>query len=302
MGLFVKVAKVYNLVHFYCTPSRCRILLNSWMWLYGNKTKHNNWGDDLNYFLVKELSGKKIFNLRQLTLKGYSPQVDNICCIGSIIEDHPTRRSLIWGAGCISGEVPIAERPKRVFAVRGPLTRDYLIQQGVESPSIYGDPALLLPLVYSPKRKERTKIGIIPNHLNLKDPSIGRLMEYPNTVLIDLKNYKDWHEVVDTINECEYVLSRSLHGLIVSDAYGIPNLWIEFSTKIDGSGIKFLDYFASVGRKTSKAVRIGQSTSMEKLLEYKDEWEPIRFDARALLKACPFELKRKYRLYASKSN
>lgn len=54
--------------------------------------------------------------------------------------------------------------------------------------------------------------------------------------------------VEKTINEicsCRFIYSSSLHGLIVSHAYGIPALWFEH-TRLTGDRFKFYDYFSSV--------------------------------------------------------
>ncbi|HCI7034549.1 TPA: hypothetical protein OL616_005240, partial [Klebsiella pneumoniae] len=65
--------------------------------------------------------------------------------------------------------------------------------------------------------------------------------------VIDLKT-KDIEFVVDEIISCEYILSTSLHGVIVAQAYDIPTLWIKHND-INTDGIKFYDYFDSVGIK-----------------------------------------------------
>ncbi|HBW2899582.1 TPA: polysaccharide pyruvyl transferase family protein, partial [Klebsiella pneumoniae] len=68
-----------------------------------------------------------------------------------------------------------------------------------------------------------------------------------NIKVIDLKT-KDIEFVVDEIISCEYILSTSLHGVIVAQAYDIPTLWIKHND-INTDGIKFYDYFDSVGIK-----------------------------------------------------
>jgi pyruvyltransferase len=68
--------------------------------------------------------------------------------IGSIIGWMTNKDSIIWGSGVREPDNPLPAIPRKVLAVRGPLTRKYLISQGVECPEIYGDPALLLPKIY----------------------------------------------------------------------------------------------------------------------------------------------------------
>jgi pyruvyltransferase len=53
---------------------------------------------------------------------------------------------------------------------------------------------------------------------------------------------------VKQIHECEYILSSSLHGIIIADSYGIPAYHIELSDKIIGGQWKFKDYYESVKR------------------------------------------------------
>ena len=67
-------------------------------------------------------------------------------------------------------------------------------------------------------------------------------------LIIDLAHYKKWTDVIDQICSCERILSSSLHGLIVSDAYQIPSCWIELTGKISGGYFKYYDYASSVNR------------------------------------------------------
>ena len=98
------------------------------------------------------------------------------------------------------------------------------------------------------------------------------------------------------MDECEFIISSSLHGLILSDAYGVPNVWIEFSDKVVGKGFKFRDYFASVGRDSLvQPIRITPETRLEDILPFQKEWRPIEIDLGRLLDACPFEIQPKYR-------
>ncbi len=52
-------------------------------------------------------------------------------------------------------------------AVRGPLTRQFLMDMGIDCPKIYGDPALLLPKLFPEFKKSENPTKeyiIIPHH------------------------------------------------------------------------------------------------------------------------------------------
>ena len=57
-----------------------------------------------------------------------------------------------------------------------------------------------------------------------------------------------WEKVVDYIYSCDIILSSSLHGIIIADAYNIPNIWLDEFPLNEGH-FKFKDYFLSQNRK-----------------------------------------------------
>lgn len=57
----------------------------------------------------------------------------------------------------------------------------------------------------------------------------------------------EWQKWIDELCSCDCVISSSLHGLIIAEAYGIPTLWVKFSDEINGDDFKFYDYYASIG-------------------------------------------------------
>ena len=83
---------------------------------------------------------------------------------------------------------------------------------------------------------------MVPHFVDL-DEITDRFADEGNLV-VDVR--KPVQEVIQDINSCEMTLCSSLHGIIISHAYGIPSLWAEFSDKITGDGVKYLDYFSSV--------------------------------------------------------
>lgn len=187
----------------------------------------------------------------------------------------------------------LKENPLKVFAVRGPLTRNFLLSKGILCPEVYGDPALLLPLHYKPKVVKKYKLGIIPHYVDAENKYIQDILESnPNDVLIiSMSKYKKWYEIIDNICMCECVVSSSLHGLIVSDAYCIPNNWVSFSNNVAGGAFKYQDYFMSVGRSIDKPLLIDHPMSIDVIINSCKSWHPIHFDLKPLLNSCPFKLK-----------
>ena len=139
------------------------------------------------------------------------------------------KKSIIWGSGLLYPEQRIKAPPLKVYAVRGPLTREYLVSYGVNCPEIYGDPALLFPLFYKPIVEKRYKYGIIPHFRDKQSVLLQQYRQDENVLIIDVENVKPWHKFIDDIASCDFIISSSLHGIIISDAYKVPNIWVEFS-------------------------------------------------------------------------
>lgn len=271
------------------------IVIDGYIFTRRGKWTHNNLGDDLNIPLIEELTGKKIFLKKDVGVKRH------LLCIGSIIESYTSADSIIWGSGAMFGTDPITHKPAKVYAVRGLLTKNYLESQGVKCPDIFGDPAILMPLVYLPKSTKKYKLGIIPHIIEQEHPLIINLKsrELCDVCIIDFKNYSDWHSVIDLICSCERILSSSLHGLIISNAYGIPNKWMKLSDKILGGYFKFLDYFSAISNTVEEPVDLSEKTSIpiEELLDYSYKTYNIKKNVHDLIESCPFLSAKKKKIY-----
>ena len=261
-----------------------RIALNVWL-----GEKHKNWGDDLNLHLLKLITGKYIYVANKSLLHRFF-KIKNYSCIGSILGMFEDEKTEIWGAGFISESTTLRQTPFKIHSVRGKLTRAKLLEQGVDCPENYGDPALLVSRFYKAKPIGKYKIGIIPHYV---DWGIGYIREFASNhkevLLIDVAHYEKWTDICDMIVSCDLVISSSLHGLIVSDSYGIPNNWVEFSDKVVGNGFKFLDYFSSVMRPETSPLIIQNESQLELLL-YKSAVPPscAQIDFDVILDTCPF--------------
>ena len=96
--------------------------------------------------------------------------------------------------------------------------------------------------------------------------------------------------MIDTICACDVILSSSLHGLIISDAYAIPNVWIKLSDKVEGNGFKFKDYFLSVQRNTVEPIVVKNLSDVYTAIDYSSQYSQIKFDPIPLLHSCPFNI------------
>jgi len=227
----------------------------------------------------------------------------NYLCIGTLLDavNYANPQTVVWGSG-VSGQERTFVHPNNILAVRGPKTKEFCDRYGIDCPEVYGDPALLLPLVYKasppalPNREGASKkyrLGIIPHVVDQQHPVIREIKEkYADEILmIDLARYEKWTDVIDQICSCEKILSSSLHGLIVSDAYQIPNCWIELTGNISGGHFKYYDYASSVNRKFVAPLIIRSLDDLENCKTTVASQERIESIQAVLISKSPFKLK-----------
>lgn len=157
--------------------------------------------------------------------------------VGSIL-DFSKHNVVNWGTGFRNYDSKF--KGGKVLAVRGYLTKKKL---HLKKDIPVGDPALLLPLVYKPANVIRSKlVAIIPHYADYDDIKKRFSERYK---VLDVRT-NDIESFIEEVCKYKYVLSTSLHGLIISHAYGIPAIWIK-NGYIYSSDFKFYDYFSSVG-------------------------------------------------------
>jgi pyruvyltransferase len=164
---------------------------------------------------------------------------------GSILHLVPENYSgHIVGSGLIKNTVLRFNKAK-IWAVRGELTR-----QRINAPKniVLGDPGLLSYKLINERQNKSYILGIIPHYVDKKDARISMIQKkYKNDILL-IDVARKPLAVFRDIDKCEFILSSSLHGLIVADSLGIPNTWILLSDKIIGKGFKFFDYYSAIGK------------------------------------------------------
>lgn len=235
-----------------------------------------NWGDALNPWLVERLSGRKPVLVERTF-------ANRFFAIGSIL-GAANRHSEIWGSGFIREGELLREAPRKIHAVRGPLTRIALLEMGIPCPEIYGDPALLLPRFYNPQVTKKHDVGVIPHYKEKDHPWVLSLRSQ-GVLVIDVEGGIE--EFVLQVKSCRAIISSSLHGLICADAYGVPNVWIKISDRLIGGDFKFRDYRLSITAPDPVPVSITKEHTLDTLCAKAVRYE-VGVDLDRLLNACPF--------------
>ena len=159
--------------------------------------------------------------------------------VGSIIELIPSGwAGTIVGTGKLREETRLPVGHGRILALRGPLTA-----KGVRGDFALGDLGLLANELVRVETK-RYKLGVVPHWSDRELAADPRFTRY-DPVIIDPTG--DPLDVIRTIGECDKIVSSSLHGIVLADAFGIPRR-IEYARRFDreGGDYKFRDYSASV--------------------------------------------------------
>lgn len=230
-----------------------------------------NFGDALNPYLYEKITGRIPTWVSNTTHSKF-------LAIGSIL-NNARKDDIIWGTGLANTNDKIF-KGLDIRAVRGPLTREVVLKHGFDCPTVYGDPALLLPRFYNPTISKKYKLGIIPHVIDYNLFTKTLPSEY--TVI----NLQDPIEaIVDAVLECDSVISSSLHGLILADSYNIPSKWVEFSNNVLGDGIKFNDYFLSIGIPIQHPINLRKPINLDLIDIPKYD---ININLDALIEVCPF--------------
>jgi hypothetical protein len=152
---------------------------------------------------------------------------------------HP--RIHVWGTGFIESQ-PTRKSRFHYHAVRGRHSAAIVQHPALNA---LGDPGLLADVLWPALRRtpKQHRVGLVPHYEDRANPRVRTLANaLRSCTIIDV--FDDVTDVLRQIAGCECVLSSSLHGLIVADAFGIPNAWIKLSEKIRGEDFKFHDYYS----------------------------------------------------------
>lgn len=208
-----------------------------------------NFGDALSRLVVEHVSGRAVVHA--------GPKQAEVFALGSlmhVISKHWTDRvrgegPFLWGTGLLN---PFYRKTflenVRVRLLRGPISAAFLRLKMTE----FGDPGLLADEAVGPVEDRHDRVAIVPHHSQMLDPRFVDMVEAdPALHLIDVR--LDPETVCRDIAASAHVFSASLHGLIVADAYGVANTWMDPEAQ---GRLKYHDYAASIGRDMIAPVEI----------------------------------------------
>lgn len=251
------------LIYFSFYPLNADISLYWWQ-----PDQETNFGDELSCALVERILDR--------TISKATIEEKKLLAIGSIL--HFARNGdVIWGAG-INGKHPNPSdycfSELDVRAVRGPLTRNFLDEMNINCPETYGDPALLIPMLFPEfKVNPKEEYVVIPHISEIN------LFEGENHILLPTT---PWSVVIQKIIEAKFVISSSLHGIIVAEAFGIPARLLRVTS--NEPLFKYTDYYLGTGRSL-----FYPASSIEEAIEMGGEPPPI-CDLELLLKSFPYDV------------
>ncbi len=146
----------------------------------------------------------------------------------------------VWGSGFIRADSRMIW-PQRIHlhAVRGELSA----RRVGGAVSCLGDPGILASLLIDRPRDKAVEVAIVPHRVD-SEWLASRLPARNHWQIVNPE--QPVFDVLEKIAAAELVLSSSLHGLVVADAFEIPCIWVEPHNRIAyNSYYKFDDYASS---------------------------------------------------------
>ena len=262
------------------------------LYWWGKKT---NFGDLIGPWMIEMMTGRSTANIRHQEEKA---GITGLATAGSLIHSLDRPGLEIWGSGSICSLTAehirkLAHRePAKIHAVRGWKTFKELQKLGWSAPRVFGDPASLLPRLYAPKPRAEVKgkIAIVPHYMHktlfagLGDDAFH---------MVEVQDQAA--PVVDQIASARCVLSTSLHGVIVAQAYGVPWVWLRIrDAALIGGDFKFEDYFTTIDRDGVRVATLDPGAINDQNIRAVSEFAylpkaKLTFDE--LLEAFPYPLK-----------
>lgn len=268
-----------KLVHWNPRETRSRGALGR---LTATGPRKDNFGDLLGPYVVEKVvrsqDGLAPYPVPRRLPPPRRARTGHLLSIGSVMHFARTGDT-VWGTG-VNGK--IAADVYRftaldVRAVRGLHTQRFLTERGIDVPDVYGDPALLLPhldpRVTGWAQDKQRRLAVIPN-LN----EVADWQDHP--AFVDPRGPLD--QIIERLARSERVVSSSLHGLVISEALGIPVALVRSRAE---PSFKYDDYFSGTGRAD-----VPTYDDLDAGLAARTEPAQMSWDPGPLLRAFPWDL------------
>ncbi|WRS29031.1 polysaccharide pyruvyl transferase family protein [Actinomycetaceae bacterium MB13-C1-2] len=218
-----------------------------------------NFGDWIGPHLIYGMTGRQPVLQNRV---GLSP--DRVLwSVGSILGWFKSPNVDVWGSGLIrplTQEEALAKRKLgaevKIHAVRGVLTMEEVTSKiGWHVPEIIGDPGLLLPDIMPRAQHSSGRSVVVPHYIHRQ-----RVESNPsaNGNVVDVRN--DVFTCASQISGATAVVSSSLHGIVLAQAYEVPWVWLRVDDlPLTGVDFKFEDFFTCLDRAAVASVTVRES-------------------------------------------
>ena len=217
-----------------------------------------NFGDLLTALLLKRFT--------RLDSEWSEPEYAELVMAGSVMDKLPNEwEGIIAGAGKLHEKTERTFPNARVLAVRGPLSA-----KGLKGNFALADIGLLADELV-PRGEKKYSLGLVPHWTDTKLENDPRFTKF-NPKIIRVAD--DPLDVIREIGECKKIVSSSLHGIILADAFEIPRR-IEIAPRMlshahqEGGMFKWLDYSASL----KMPLEIGLTQTVDRNIIMEKEYE-----------------------------
>jgi len=280
-----------------------------------------NLGDALSPVIVAAMSGLPVRHAH------FDESIERIVSVGTIGQSQRLGTVHFWGTGVDATRNAVQSpfrhyiRPPQtrfqVHGLRGVFSARVLRENGIDVPEIYGDPVWFLPRLFPEQRTaDIADLGVVLHITELDRPdSSGTASEEFKRYLIPpslagrvrlINTYvRPTLEAIGAkireMTSCRCLLSTSLHGMVIAEAYGIPCAWFApfagglLELPVCGAGLadidhRLKDFYSGAGRDRvlTYAQKRDSSTDWEAAIAAIERaWKPLRFDDRPLFDSFP---------------
>lgn len=244
-----------------------------------------NFGDALTPYLVEKITG------RQVIFAEANSSPAPIMVTGSILGCN-IKQGIVWGTGCAfeydldPKHFTKPSNSLRIFATRGALSKK-LVEESGHTPSMFGDPGLLISRFYKPKIDKKYDVGIICSWVDFEEV-YDRYKNDPKILVIN--SMGNVERIIDMMLSCNTIISSTLHGLAAAISYGVPCALVRFSDRMIGDGFKFRDFLTCTTSEYSPIDLQGKTLTVKELMNLTFVHE-LSINLEALFNSCPFRFR-----------